>query len=47
MKIFHELHDEGHTIITVTHSPEVGDEAERCVVIEHGRMREKKGEESA
>ena len=27
MKIFRELHDEGHTIITVTHSPEVGAEA--------------------
>lgn len=38
MKIFHELHDEGHTIITVTHSPEVGKEAQRCIVIEHGRM---------
>lgn len=42
MKIFHELHDEGHTILTVTHSPEVGAEAQRCVVIEHGRMSEKK-----
>ena len=41
MKIFHELHDEGHTILTVTHSAEVGDEAQRCVIIEHGRMRER------
>ena len=40
MKIFHELHDEGHTIITVTHSPEVGREAGRCVVLEHGRIKE-------
>lgn len=38
MKIFHELHQEGHTIITVTHSPEVGREAERCIVIEHGKI---------
>lgn len=38
MKIFRELHDEGHTIITVTHSPEVGTEAQRCIVIEHGHM---------
>ena len=38
MKIFRELHDEGHTIITVTHSPEVGAEAQRCFVIEHGHM---------
>ena len=35
MQIFHELHDEGHTILTVTHSAEVGEEAERCVIIEH------------
>ena len=38
MKIFRELHDEGHTIITVTHSPGVGAEAQRCIVIEHGHM---------
>lgn len=41
MKIFHELHDEGHTILTVTHSSDVGDEAQRCVVIEHGHMKER------
>lgn len=41
MKIFRELHDEGHTIITVTHSPEVGAEAQRCVIIEHGHIVEK------
>ena len=39
MKIFHELHEEGHTIITVTHSIEVGREAERCVIIEHGKIK--------
>lgn len=39
MKIFHELHDEGHTIITVTHSADVGKEAERCIVIEHGHIK--------
>lgn len=39
MKIFHELHDEGHTIITVTHSPDVGAQAQRCVVIDHGRIK--------
>ncbi|MBQ9487114.1 MAG: ABC transporter ATP-binding protein [Selenomonadaceae bacterium] len=39
MKIFHELHEEGHTIITVTHSAEVGKEAERCVIIEHGKIK--------
>ena len=39
MKIFHELHEEGHTIITVTHSIEVGKEAERCIIIEHGKIK--------
>ena len=39
MKIFHQLHDEGHTIITVTHSPDVGKEAEHCVIIEHGHIK--------
>ena len=39
MKIFRELHEEGHTIITVTHSTEVGQAAERCVVIEHGKIK--------
>lgn len=39
MKIFRELHEEGHTIITVTHSSEVGQAAERCVVIEHGKIK--------
>ena len=40
MQIFRELHEEGHTILTVTHSPEVGAAAEHCVIIEHGHMRE-------
>ena len=40
MKIFHELHAEGHTIITVTHSPDVGKEAQRCIVSEHGRIKQ-------
>ena len=44
MQIFYELHDEGHTILTVTHSAEVGEEAERCVIIEHGHLVEKKQE---
>ena len=39
MKIFHELHDEGHTILTVTHSSEVGAEAENSIILEHGRIK--------
>lgn len=40
MKIFHELHAEGHTILMVTHSEEVGEEAKRRVIIEHGHLKE-------
>lgn len=46
MKLFHELNDEGHTIITVTHSQEVGAEAKRSVVIEHGHMMGEEGRKS-
>jgi putative ABC transport system ATP-binding protein len=28
----------GHTVIMVTHDPEVAEQAERCVVLEHGRI---------
>lgn len=38
MDIFEKLHNAGSTIIVVTHDPEVGDEAERMVVLEHGRI---------
>lgn len=36
LELFQELHREGHTIITVTHDPEVASRAERCLVLEHG-----------
>ncbi|MDR2079235.1 MAG: ABC transporter ATP-binding protein [Treponema sp.] len=36
--IFKQLHAEGSTIIVVTHDPEVADDAERTVVLEHGRI---------
>ncbi len=38
MDIFEKLHNAGSTIIVVTHDPEVGDEAERMVVLEHGKI---------
>jgi len=38
MGLFHQLHKEGHTIIMVTHDPEVAEQAERCIVLEHGRI---------
>ena len=36
--IFRRLHDEGVTIIIVTHDPEVGDVAQRKIVLEHGKV---------
>jgi putative ABC transport system ATP-binding protein len=36
--IFKQLHREGSTIIVVTHDPEVADDAQRTVVLEHGRI---------
>ena len=38
MDIFEKLNNAGSTIIVVTHDPEVGDEAERMIVLEHGRI---------
>lgn len=38
MDIFRTLHKEGSTIITVTHDPEVAMQAQRIVVLEHGRI---------
>ena len=40
VELFRELHREGHTIIMVTHDPEVGDLAQRQIRLEHGRVRE-------
>jgi putative ABC transport system ATP-binding protein len=36
--IFKRLHAEGSTIIVVTHDPEVAEDAQRTVVLEHGRI---------
>lgn len=47
MNLFRELNEEGHTIITVTHSAHVGKAAKRIVIIEHGHMREGGEEEKA
>ena len=36
--IFRRLHDEGVTIIIVTHDPEVGDVARRKIILDHGKL---------
>ncbi len=38
LDILRQLHAEGSTIIVVTHDPEVADEAERTIILEHGRI---------
>ena len=38
MESFETLHNTGSTIIVVTHDPEVADQAERMVVLEHGKI---------
>ncbi|MCZ7665278.1 MAG: ABC transporter ATP-binding protein [Thermoleophilia bacterium] len=36
--ILQDLHKDGHTLVVVTHDPEIGALAERCVRLEHGRV---------
>lgn len=36
--ILRQLNRDGHTIVIVTHDPEVGELAERCMKLEHGRI---------
>jgi len=36
--IFRQLHQEGHTIVMVTHDPKIGQLAERLVELDHGRI---------
>ena len=38
LDLFKQLHDEGTTLIVVTHDPEVAEAAQRTVVLEHGRL---------
>ncbi len=40
MGLFTELHHEGHTIVMVTHDPEIGRMAERRIELHHGRLTE-------
>ncbi len=38
MDLFQELHLEGHTLVIVTHDPEVGGMGQRVVTLQHGRI---------
>ena len=38
LDLFRQLHDEGTTLIVVTHDPEVAEAAQRTIVREHGRV---------
>ncbi len=38
LALFRQLHNEGTTLIVVTHDPEVADAAQRTIVLEHGRL---------
>ena len=38
MKLFHELHEQGRTIIIVTHDRNIADQCERIIQIEDGRI---------
>ncbi len=38
MDIFSRLHSRGSTIIVVTHDPEVAEQADRMIVLEHGKL---------
>ena len=40
LEIFARLHQEGRTLIVVTHDPEVAQRAQRTVILEHGRLRD-------
>ena len=38
MALFSELHDEGHTLVMVTHDPSIGERADRVVALRDGRV---------
>ena len=38
LDLFRQLHDEGTTLIVVTHDPEVAEAAQRTIVLERGRV---------
>lgn len=46
LNLFEELHAEGRTIVLVTHNPSLGEEAERMVTLQHGKIKDIKAREA-
>ena len=40
VELFRKLHEEGTTLVVVTHDPDVGDVAQRRIVLRHGELQE-------
>lgn len=38
MQIFHKLSEEGHTIVMITHEPDIAENAKRIILIKDGRI---------
>ena len=38
LDLFRQLHEEGTTLIVVTHDPEVGEVAQRTIILNHGKI---------
>jgi putative ABC transport system ATP-binding protein len=38
LRLLHDLHSAGHTLVTVTHAPRIGNLADRRVELQHGRL---------
>jgi len=38
MEIFRQLHKAGHTLLFVTHDPQIGTQADKIIKLEHGRV---------
>ena len=38
MKIFQELHDKGHTIVMITHEPDIAEYAKRVITLRDGKI---------
>ena len=46
LDLFKQLHDEGTTLIVVTHDAEVGASAQRVITLEYGKVTSERGDTS-